>query len=75
MSERIAPAGQIWVCAACGKTSRDEYGIEGEHSYGWDESCALNAVLCHEQKQFNKRGELVWWPASEPLPSHKEPAP
>ena len=46
--ERIAPAGAVWVCGACGKTARDRYGIEGEHSRGWDESCMLNAVLCDE---------------------------
>lgn len=46
--ERIAPEGAIWVCMGCGKTARDLYGIEGEHSYGWDESCVLNAVLCDE---------------------------
>lgn len=44
-SQRIAPKGAIWICAACGKTADDRYGIEGEHSYGWDESCMLNAVL------------------------------
>ena len=45
IQERIAPPGQIWVCHACGKTSEDSYGIEGKHSYGWDESCSLNCAL------------------------------
>lgn len=45
---RFAPNGAIWVCGACGKTAKDRYGLEGERSYGWDESCMLNAVLCHE---------------------------
>lgn len=44
---RVAPNGTIWVCAACGKTSRDICGDEGA---SWDESCMLNAVLCHEIK-------------------------
>jgi len=44
--ERMAPDGSIWVCRRCGKTAEDRYGIEGKHSYGWDESCTLNAVLC-----------------------------
>ncbi len=48
--ERFAKPGTIWVCAACGKSHKDQYGIEGKGSYGWDESCALYAVLCHEQK-------------------------
>lgn len=41
---RQAPAGHIWQCHACGKTAEDLYGIIGEHSYGWDESCVLNAA-------------------------------
>lgn len=44
--DRIAPDDGIWVCAACGKTAVDRYGMEGPHSHGWDESCMLNAVLC-----------------------------
>lgn len=42
---RMAPEGFIWVCAACGKTAQDRYGLNGIHSRGWDESCMLNAVL------------------------------
>ena len=45
-NDRFVPDDGIWVCAACGKTSTDRYGIEGEHSRGWDESCMMNAVLC-----------------------------
>ncbi len=57
-----APAGQIYVCGACGKTSRWRYGFDeksrmrdpnsGERyaSAGWDESCMCNAVLCWEKK-------------------------
>ena len=36
----------MWVCGACGKTAKDIQGREGAHSYGWDVSCMLNAVLC-----------------------------
>ena len=46
MTDRMAPPDGIWICAACGKLAEDLYGIEGEHSRGWDESCMLNAVLC-----------------------------
>jgi len=48
-----APQGQIWVCAICGKRARTRYGFD-EHQKstaldaGWDESCMLHAVLCHE---------------------------
>ncbi len=48
MDERFAPKGAIWVCGACGKTHADLYGLEGVGSRGWDESCALNAILCDE---------------------------
>lgn len=42
--DRRPPDGMIWQCAACGKRSEDRYGMVGWHSYGWDESCMLNAV-------------------------------
>jgi hypothetical protein len=46
---KFAPAGTVWVCAACGKTARDRF--EGER--GWDVSCFMNAVLCHEPRGSN----------------------
>jgi hypothetical protein len=46
----FAPPGQIWVCGACGKTSRTRYGFDDQNQNcatpGWDESCMMNAVLC-----------------------------
>lgn len=48
-NNRIAPDDAIWVCAACGKTATDRYGIEGIHSSGWDESCMMNSVLCKRE--------------------------
>jgi hypothetical protein len=42
MSNDIAPDGQVYVCTACGKRSKDRYGeqsLDGE----FDESCMLNA--------------------------------
>lgn len=47
---RIAPTGKIWVCCACGKTASDRYGIKGQSSYGWDESCMLNSILADTDK-------------------------
>ena len=44
-SPEDAPDGQIYVCAACGKTSKSIYGDPGS---GFDVSCFLNRVLCHE---------------------------
>jgi hypothetical protein len=67
-AERIAPTGAIWVCGACGKTARDRYGIEGDHSRGWDESCMLNAILCNEQKGFTRGGMYSWTPYAPAQP-------
>ena len=47
MSNNTAPPGQVWVCGACGKRSRDHFGNQAL-TPGWDESCMLNAVLCRE---------------------------
>jgi hypothetical protein len=41
---RRAHDGYAYQCTACGKKSRDQYGIE-PINYGFDESCALNSVL------------------------------
>lgn len=46
IGNHTAPEGQVWVCGACGKRSQDRYGFQNI-SYGWDESCMLNAVLCY----------------------------
>lgn len=56
--ERRAPPGAIWVCGACGKTAEDQYGIIGDHSRGWDESCMLNAVLVKENS-IKRQGDCV----------------
>lgn len=46
ITEPMAPEGKVYVCCACGKTSRGLYGSQSDH--GWDESCMLNAVLANE---------------------------
>lgn len=56
--ERIALPGSIWVCGACGKTSQDRYGIEGERDHGWDESCMLNATLCYDDSLWRSTNTL-----------------
>lgn len=48
----LAPEGQVWVCFACGKTSRTHFGFD-EHNKnvadaGWDGSCMLNSELIPE---------------------------
>ena len=54
---RIAPAGAIWVCSACGKTSRDRYG---DPNSSWDESCMTNAILCDDQQRFGDDALVAW---------------
>lgn len=48
MANQRAKAGQVFVCAACGKLSKDRYGNR-KISKGWDASCMLHAVLCYEK--------------------------
>ena len=48
MANEVAGSGQVFVCSACGKRSRDKYGYQKIDS-GWDESCMLNAILCDEK--------------------------
>lgn len=50
-----AKPGTIWVCGACGKTSRDRYWGD-ELSPSWDESCFLNAMLCDEASLVRQGG-------------------
>jgi hypothetical protein len=59
MANEVAADGLIWVCAACGKRSRDLYGDQ-RIDHGWDESCMLNAVLCVEESLvFGASGRVV----------------
>lgn len=56
---KIAPEGQIFVCVACGKRSKDSYGYQ-KIDQGWDESCMLNSVLCYENAKISKDGIKHW---------------
>lgn len=52
----LAPAGQVWVCGACGKRARSQFGFDAagkstKLDRGWDESCMLNSVLCYADKR------------------------
>ena len=55
---QIAPEGQVFVCGACGKRSRDRYGDQ-KIDRGWDESCMLNSFLCYEDKLELREGRVV----------------
>ena len=56
---RMAGDGEIFVCGACGKTSKDLYGEDMDDGFGWDESCMLNAVLCEEDSLVYENGRIV----------------
>lgn len=59
----MAPDGQVYVCGACGKISRTRYGFDDDDKNvcqpGWDESCMLHAILCHEATIERKDGRVV----------------
>jgi hypothetical protein len=61
----LAPEGQIYVCAACGKRARSRFGFDAMGrstwiDHGWDTSCMTHAVLCYAEK---KGGD--WIPVEE----------
>ena len=43
----IAPEGTRWRCPACGEQVKD--ALNGDPGVGWDESCAMHAVLVDER--------------------------
>lgn len=44
---KVAPEGQVYVCGACGKRSKDRYGYQKIDQW-WDESCVIYSFLCYE---------------------------
>lgn len=44
-TQQQASENTIWVCRACGKTTKDRYN----GPRGWDGSCVLNSVLCYDE--------------------------
>jgi hypothetical protein len=64
----LALDGQVWICGACGKRSRTRYGFDESKQRtaidrGWDESCMLHAVLCHDDMRCV--GGVFQWVAVE----------
>lgn len=55
---QTAPDGQVYVCTACGKRSKDCYG-EKPISKGWDVSCTMHALLCFEDKLVLNNGVVT----------------
>lgn len=60
---KLCAEDDIWVCGACGKTSRTQYGFDEANvstaMRGWDESCMLNAILVKKAKcVFEESGRV-----------------
>ncbi len=56
----VALDGYVWVCAACGKLSRERTGEHPDASCGWDASCFLNAVLVKDIDLVLNKSGLVF---------------
>ena len=58
-SNRVAPKGQVYVCGACGKRSRDRYG-DMPIDRMWDVSCMMHAVLVYEDSiELGPNGRVI----------------
>jgi hypothetical protein len=55
---QTAKKGQVFVCGACGKRSKDKYGDQAIDE-GWDVSCSMHAILCKEDSIKLKDGRAV----------------
>lgn len=58
MNNEVASEGQVYVCAACGKRSKDIYGKQKIDS-GWDISCTMHAILCKLDSLLFKDGRVI----------------
>jgi uncharacterized UBP type Zn finger protein len=51
---------EVWLCLACGKTSRTKYGFDTDGKnvcdHGWDVSCSMHSQLIkiEELKDYKK---------------------
>ncbi len=67
MPNEVAPEGSLYVCMACGKTSKDWYGFQAI-SPGWDESCTLNCDLVPMNRLVvNTDGRVVSIKSEDPV--------
>lgn len=64
----IAPEGQVWVCALCGRRAKSRWGFDEQNNstaldYGYDSSCLSRALLCFEERgpdgSWRQVGELT----------------
>lgn len=63
-----AKKGEIFVCGACGKRSKDRYG-EKKIDRLWDVSCMVNSVLCKESSLKIEDGRVV---GADPVMEQKQ---
>lgn len=56
--QEVAGPGQIFVCGACGRRSKDRAGKRKINGH-WDESCRRYAVLCYKSTLSYGRNGLV----------------
>ena len=54
----VAGEGQVFVCLACGKRSKDRYGDQ-KIDRGWDVSCMLNCALFDESRLVIQNGRVI----------------
>lgn len=47
-TNKVAGPGEVFVCTACGRRSKDRNGEQKIHS-GWDTSCRTHAVKFREE--------------------------
>ncbi len=61
----IADEGEVFVCGACGKRSKDRYGFQ-KIDHGWDESCMMHAILVIESSIQLENGRVKKCDAVKP---------
>jgi len=60
MPNEVAPEGQVYVCTACGKRSKDRYGDQ-KIDQGWDVSCSICALLSYEKDiKLDEHGRVTY---------------
>lgn len=60
----LAPEGQVWVCNACGRRAKSQYGFDENNKStavggSWDSSCITWAVLCYEASIMVENGKVL----------------
>jgi hypothetical protein len=54
----VAGAGEVFVCACCGRRSKDRAGRMRISSH-WDESCVFHAVRVYEASVVLENGLVI----------------